>query len=253
MKIGITERGDAGLDLSWRNKLHTVDGVILITKNLTQPFMDCIRQLYANGYPFLVHCTCTGWGSTPMEPKVPEYDRQLDALNQLIQSGTPKDRFVLRIDPIFPNKAGLFRLNNVVTYAIQAGLLPDLRVRISVYDEYRHVKKRLHNAGLLPLYGETQRYAPRNMMQDVQSVLNELHDKYGVMFETCAEPALNGPAIVRQGCISEKDLKILGLPAPQAGVNPQNRAGCLCLSCKTELLTQKHRCPHQCLYCYWQD
>lgn len=36
MKIGITEQGDAGLDLSWVKKLSNVDAAILITKNLTR-------------------------------------------------------------------------------------------------------------------------------------------------------------------------------------------------------------------------
>lgn len=38
-KIGITEAGDAGLDLSWANKLDTVDGAIVITKCITPVFM----------------------------------------------------------------------------------------------------------------------------------------------------------------------------------------------------------------------
>lgn len=33
-RIGITERGDAGLDLSWQHKMDTVDGAIVITKYL---------------------------------------------------------------------------------------------------------------------------------------------------------------------------------------------------------------------------
>ena len=34
LKIGITERGDGGLDQSWRKSLadHVVDGAIIITK-----------------------------------------------------------------------------------------------------------------------------------------------------------------------------------------------------------------------------
>lgn len=36
-KIGITEAGDAGLDLSWVNKLDTVDGAVVITKCISPP------------------------------------------------------------------------------------------------------------------------------------------------------------------------------------------------------------------------
>lgn len=31
-KIGITEAGDAGVDLSWVDKMGSVDGAVLITK-----------------------------------------------------------------------------------------------------------------------------------------------------------------------------------------------------------------------------
>ena len=42
MKIGITERGDASIDYQWKGKLPSVDGAILITKNLTDQFIDTV-------------------------------------------------------------------------------------------------------------------------------------------------------------------------------------------------------------------
>ena len=43
MRIGVTERGDAGINLDWISKVNTVDGMILITKillmNLNQKFL----------------------------------------------------------------------------------------------------------------------------------------------------------------------------------------------------------------------
>ena len=46
MKIGFTERGDAGLDLSWYDKVHTqhCDGLIAITKNLTSRRPSGLRK-----------------------------------------------------------------------------------------------------------------------------------------------------------------------------------------------------------------
>lgn len=38
--IGITEAGDAGLDLSWVDKLHNVDGAVVITKQITDSFIN---------------------------------------------------------------------------------------------------------------------------------------------------------------------------------------------------------------------
>lgn len=44
MKIGITEYGDAGVDLRWENKLGSLDGAILITKNLTDTFISKVGR-----------------------------------------------------------------------------------------------------------------------------------------------------------------------------------------------------------------
>lgn len=41
-KIGITEAGDAGLDLSWLDKLDAVDGAIVITKCVSPDFYDAV-------------------------------------------------------------------------------------------------------------------------------------------------------------------------------------------------------------------
>ena len=74
MKIGVTERGDAGIDFTWVNKLknRTVDGAILITKNVNDTFIKNVMDLYKNGFTqIIVHCTCTGHGRTIIEPNVP--------------------------------------------------------------------------------------------------------------------------------------------------------------------------------------
>lgn len=70
MKIGITEYGDAGVDFRWENKLKEIDGVILITKNLNDTFIKKVLN-HMSEIPIVVHCTCTGWGHTRMEPNVP--------------------------------------------------------------------------------------------------------------------------------------------------------------------------------------
>lgn len=253
MRFGVTERGDAGLDLSWKDKLHTVDMAILITKNITPGFKREVVKLVEEDYPFIIHAGCTGWGGTYLEPHVPEYHVQIDRVRDLLDSGVPKERIVLRIDPIIPTKEGLERVENVVGYAVKKGLLPGMRIRISVMDEYRHVKERLRKAGHEPFYPADAFQAPKSMMDATQDVLEGICGKVpGLVIETCAEPFLDGPHIEHVGCVSAKDLKMLGLPVPDnAGFNPQNRRGCLCLEGKVDLLSRRGQCPHGCLYCYW--
>lgn len=249
MKIGITERGDAGLDFSWKDKLNHVDGAILITKNITDRFFHQVLTAHENGHKIIIHAGCTGWGSSIIEPCVPPYTWQLNQLKKLTDMGFPINRCVLRIDPIFPTEKGLKRVCEVLDYAFNIGLLPQIRVRISVLDEYKHVKSRFKQLGYDPIYGKSF-YAPKHMMEAVKTTLS----KYDIQFHTCAEPYLNDDTglFVHSGCISNIDLRIMGLPEIQTETNPQNRNGCLCLSCKTELLEHKSQCPHRCAYCYWQ-
>ena len=249
-KIGITERGDASIDYSWTGKLEDVDGAILITKHVTDKFIDMVMASYEHYKNIIVHATCTGWGGTVMEPNVPDYRVQLSQLAKLIYRGFPKKNCVLRIDPIIPNSEGIwYRANLVIEGALCKGLLtyPKMRVRVSVLDEYKHVKKRFADAGIeSPIYPGFQ--ASSDQFGHVKSLL----ESYGVTFYTCAEPLLNGRNIVHEGCVSQTDLDIFGIKDAAASVNPQNRNGCLCLDFKKELLGRRGQCPHGCLYCYWK-
>ena len=55
-RIGITEAGDAGLDLSWVDKLNDVDGAVVITKQITDSF---INAALTNQEKLIIHLTCT--------------------------------------------------------------------------------------------------------------------------------------------------------------------------------------------------
>lgn len=247
MRIGITERGDAGLDFSWVQKMNGVDGAILITKSLNNGFIQKVMQV---NKPVIIHCTCTGFGGTGTEPNVPRYDWQLNQLKKLVEMGFPAERCVLRIDPIFPTEVGLQKVRKVLDYfmELQTGVN---RIRISIFDEYRHVKERFHAIGRKPLYGNDFQASYEQFRQTAE-VLQE----YPFMFETCAEDKLAemSDCFKIQGCVSQVDLELMGLGTGNCfSENPQNRNGCHCLSCKVELLKERKRCPHQCIYCYWKN
>lgn len=251
--VGITERGDAGLDLSWVNKLEKpcFDGAILITKNITPGFME---KLLSVSKPVILHCTCTGWGHSWLEPCSPDYKTQLDALGSLIDKEFPADRCVLRIDPILPTDEGLDKVRMVLDYAALMLPMDKIRIRISVMDEYRHVRERFASTGHRPLYGGSF-YAPWGMKHATIKVLTE---EYPYFYETCAEDWMHdcypNRFSCKQGCLSSLDLDIMGFLCPEDLLqNMQQRSGCHCLSCKKELLTERKQCPNGCLYCYWKN
>ena len=262
MKIGITERGDAGLDLSWAANLANdcVDGAVLITKNITPKFMDKVLELHKAGKKMVLHCGCTGWGGTALEPGAPSYQTQIESLCGLIRSGFPAEHTVFRIDPIFPTENGLKRVQEVLGHFLKEWPGPEKpRVRISVLDEYPHVKRRFRQMGYEPIYGKDFTADDRQFFAVIKALYNYRTFVKDGLFETCAEPGLLamdpfGQVFKKTGCISANDLALMGLPVTFMGINPQNRRGCCCLSCKTELLptTGRCQCANRCAYCYWK-
>lgn len=251
MRIGITERGDASVDMSWAQLpgLIGYDGAVLITKNITDRF---IENVHSQNKPIIVHATCTGWGGTQIEPGVPDYKHQLNQLKKLIDSGFPASHCVLRIDPIFPTTNGLTRLRSVLDHFKAMNLCVD-RIRVSIVDEYKHVKARYKANGWTPIYGDN--FGPSD--EQIAAVAAVLASYAPMQFETCAEPRLAELAgnVREQGCISIQDLDIMGFDGSVLSSlyeNPQHRFGCHCLSVKRELLHDKHPCKHNCIYCFWK-
>ena len=242
LKIGITEAGDAALDFAWLDKIDTVDGVVLVTKNLTDKLIDAILK---HKDKIILHATCTGMGGTMIEPNVPDYKHQLAQVSKLMKAGFPEQQITIRVDPIVPTEKGLQTAQKVIDAS------PIKRFRISVLDTYPHVRARFA-ANNVPLpYGNSFQASPAQFA-NMRKWLSEQNKD--CIFETCAETNFAGLDNVKAiGCVSEKDLVTLGLPTDGIYRTGLQRRTCLCLSCKTELLTHKARCPHGCLYCYWKD
>lgn len=246
MRIGVTEQGDAGINLAWTQKIGRVDGAVLISKNFSEPFKAAVLEQCK---PLILHCTCTGYGGTRLEPHVPAYQEQLDSMKNLIDRGFPASHVVLRVDPIFPTEKGLRRVRDMLDYflALGSGVT---RVRVSIVDEYPHVRERYRERGWAPLYGG--KFSPSTQQVEmVASVLNA----YPIRYETCAEQKLSTMLrnTVNQGCVSVEDLHLMDITVPEElRYNPQRRKDCCCLCGKVELLTERKPCPHGCVYCFWK-
>lgn len=76
VQIGITERGDAALNTSWKKWVENGQPAILITKNVKK-LIEENKQLLLNGN-VIIHTTITGLGGTRWEPNVPNYKKDLD-------------------------------------------------------------------------------------------------------------------------------------------------------------------------------
>ena len=241
LKIGITERGDAGLNLSWVGKLNYVDFAVIITKNPT--FRGFHKALIDNKSKLILHITCTGFGGTKLEPNVPEPKRVLKAVRVLIKNGFPAEQIVLRVDPIIPTPKGIQTAIDIIGFFHK--YCPTIkRVRYSFIDMYPHVIERFKSARIrLPFDGFQ---APEAMRNNAVTQLNAIASAYNLKLESCAESNEHAT-----GCISQLDAQILHKKLP-AQLPKGQRKHCLCPASKTELLANAKRCPHNCVYCYWK-
>jgi hypothetical protein len=234
VKIGITERGDAGLDFIWMRTAKDYDGVILITKHLSHKFIEEAARINS-----IVHATITGYGGSIYEPNVPKLIMSKIYFDLLVEK-IGAQRVILRIDPIIPDDRGIaIAINVYEQFHIKSG--KKTRVRISFLDQYPHVKERFIKVGLKPL--DYQFHAPIELRKKIAAYFPDA--------EICGEPGMECV-----GCVSEKDLKVLGIDAvPLQGydrIKAVQRPECKCLIYKTEMLKTKGQCPHGCIYCYWK-
>jgi len=230
--IGITERGDAALDLGWLKWVQSKPA-ILITKDPSKLFD--ILKVHPQ-FNIIIHTTITGFGGTVLEPNVPSFDKSIDAYCKLCEL-YGQDRVVLRVDPIIPTENGAFLARKVINYAKERIKNNSMRIRISFLDNYDHVKERFKNAGLPSMPWSTL-HAPLDVRMKVWEELGKP--------EICGEPGFKCT-----GCISELDCKILNVIPND--LKKGQRTFCACLLNKKELLKQRSRCYHNCTYCYWKD
>jgi len=227
-KVGITERGDAGLDLSWLDKLNAgkVDAAIIITKDP--------EKLLGINIPdnVIIHCTITGLADTYWEPNSPRIGLSLEAYRELIKR-YGGDRVVLRIDPVIPYDPW-FRYLAILRHR-------NGRVRVSFLDMYNHVRERHVKETGRPFSLWNGMHAP---LEYRLKVLNEMKKTGDI--EVCGEPGISCT-----GCVSVKDMEVFGIES--SGNLKRQREYCPCLAEKVELLSNKHPCKNNCLYCYWKD
>lgn len=229
VRIGVTERGDAGLDFAWMNKTASFDGMILITKHLSFGFIEQAAKVNA-----IVHATITGHGGTIYEPKVPPLVISKQLFQKLVDKIGP-EKVVLRIDPIIPTDSGIAKAI-FVYQQLHENMSKKTRVRISFMDNYEYVKKRFTNAGLKPL--DYYFHAPIELREKIASYFPDA--------EICGEPGMKC-----LGCVSENDLNVLNIKG-EPKIGGWQREECKCLAYKIEMLSNKRQCRGGCIYCYWK-
>lgn len=234
-KFFVTERGEIAHQLNYAISgfimaARTGDALLAITKCINneklQQFLVDMKKCT------IVHATITGFGGSFVEPGVCSPPEAVEGIYNLIHMGFPASQIVLRVDPIIPTQRGIETAMKVIDMCPE----PVRRIRFSFIDGYAGIKDTLPWKTF---------HAPKEF-QDmaVREILKHAGDR---VVEACGEPQLS----MNQGCISNMDYDILGLPRPiNVGFKGQ-RKGCMCIGTKTELLVKPDKCPNGCIYCYY--
>lgn len=244
--VGVTETRDPGLCWMELKKLHRSN--VIITKHLENP--DFRSWLLEHQKCIILHATITGWGGTPVEPGVISYQESIDYLKELLKDGFPANQVVLRVDPVIPNTDGFNKLVDVVhKYALIQG---PVRVRLSMLDNYMHIRRKMQSLGV-----DMSMYQGFRANDQAFNHLNELICKMKkewqhLEFESCAEPLLT--SCQQLGCVSQKDIDILGLTGVvRLEGKTHQRRDCLCPDNKLQLTGGWNiptKCSSKCAYCY---
>lgn len=260
--VGVTEAGDPVFDTSWKKAVDEGKPVILITKNFPKLFKEVGMRDNV-----MYHATVTGFGDSIYEPNVPKAGRVIEALATV--SVEYRNHVTVRIDPIVPTEAALWRPIGVYKWAINN----HYRVLISFLDAYPHAMKRLKvieqsaREGIMELLRE-------GLQPDVQQRLARSYDEYQMYdrisslydgeFHAPLETRLKvwkddfpeadvcgEPGIECAGCVGQRACDVLKVPF--VGGFKAQRPECQCGAQKYELLKKKKRCAHGCWYCYHHD
>ena len=230
-KIATTETYDPSLCVKeWIDQVKNYDFVLYITKHITSEvaklFTEEDSSLYYGKIPSIIHATCTGWGGDVLEYNVPNLEQTREDLFSLISRGYPKERIVLRVDPIIPTQRGIDKFLYAVEIAYDLGIT---RVRSSMMQMYQHVSDRMEaesnhpeiieilNAYRNMYYNETDSSSKKysffptkeycnehKIYEKLESVVNmfkKLSDDK-MSFESCASPVLQNAGFVNVGCMS---------------------------------------------------
>ena len=240
-RIGTTEVGEIAFNLDAFD--HLYEGNIIITKRLSN---GLIEKLIEYQDKVILHLSCTGFGGSRIEPFVPKSDETYKKLVELLEKGFPISHVVLRVDPIVPTEKGIETALGVIAAFSGLGIK---RLRFSLLDNYKHVKKRFKEEGIEELYGG-EFHAPLELRKEYAAKIEKVaHDGGFESVEACGEPGIESVS-----CLSQKDIDILGLTDKiTLEGSAEQRNSCGCPANKSELLRLRpHQCENKCLYCYWR-
>ena len=219
---------------------ETVDAFVFWTKNPT-PFLHCLPEIKALGYPFYFLFTLTPYDAT-LEPGVPQTEKMVEVfrtLSQLIGA----ENVVWRYDPVIVTNL-LSPSWHVEAFNRQAEALAGYTKRciISFLDDYRKVRRRMQGIG----YQLPDKVA----MGELAALFAKSALRNGMALCTCSHDIdLSHLGIMHSRCIDGKLIERLS-GRTMGGIKKDSgqRHACRCVESRD--IGSYNTCLHGCLYCY---
>ncbi|MDP7548774.1 MAG: DUF1848 domain-containing protein [Alphaproteobacteria bacterium] len=217
-----------------------IDGFVFWTRNIA-PFRANLANLAAQGTPFMVQYTATGY-PRPLEPSVVTPGQAVDSIIAL--AGQYGGRAVVwRYDPIVYTdltEHGFHRDNFAQLARALAGSVDE--VCVSFAQIYRKSRRNLDLAA--KQHGFTWRDPGWAEKQALLDDLRIIATDHRLRLTVCSQPEANGTAAQCIDAARLSDLAGRDIQARQKG----NRPGCLCAESRD--IGAYDTCPHGCIYCY---
>lgn len=242
--FGTTETYDPSYDYSWVDNLK--EGNVILTKNLSDKMIETLIQ---HKDKCILHLTVTGMGGTVIEPGAPTKEQIRKQFDKLVKH-FPIEQTVLRISPIVPTHKGT-RTTLSALDTFQGTNIP--RVRYSTLNMYPHVKERFR-ANRIP-FPYTTYSCPIEMRRELNLALCDYFKAKDTttLRDVCIEIDTETRVMHEVGCISKRDMDILGITLPTEATGRQ-RSCCICADIKRNIIRRApQQCPIGCLYCYEPD
>ncbi|NQW11618.1 MAG: DUF1848 domain-containing protein [Alphaproteobacteria bacterium] len=217
----------------------SVDGFVFWTRNV-EPFLPTLDRLHADGWPFVVQMTITGYPRS-LERSVIDIDRAVGQIWTLAKR-FGKRSVVWRYDPVLITEATPAAFHRDRVDRLAAALVGAVdEATLSFATIYRKTRANLDRAGL----------AWRDPCSDEKrTLLSELAERlasHGLRPTLCSQPKLLVDGLEGAACIDADRLSdVAGRPISSRIKG--NRPGCLCAESRD--IGAYDTCPHGCLYCY---
>ena len=220
-----------------------VDGFVFWTKNLT-PFLPCLDEVSALGYPFVVQYTINGY-PRELENRVIDSARPVQHMHRLARDYSALCP-VWRYDPVLLSSLtpGQFHLDQFERLATALEGATN-EVVISFAQIYEKSQLNLNIAAAHDHFSWHNPEDEEKLALATRFV--EMAARHGMTLSVCSQRSYTVSGAMPARCIDAARLSALAghsITAPTKG----NRAECCCHESRD--IGEYDTCPHGCVYCY---